>query len=97
MQNETLWGTARRYIKLLCLKSPFYCNSHLLHFLEQELKSRQPWLPTISKSDLKLKQFESDYRGGHFHPPPNWSWYLTVIESDYRDDWFHPPPTEADI
>lgn len=32
-------------------------------------KNGQPCLPTVNKSDLKLKQFESDYRCAKFHPP----------------------------
>lgn len=29
---------------------------------------RQPCLPAVNKSDLKLKQFENDYRYARFHP-----------------------------
>lgn len=31
-------------------------------------KIRQPGLPTVNNSDLKLKQFESDYRCARFQP-----------------------------
>lgn len=50
-------------------------ESHFITFLNYLLsyigmkKVRQPCLPTVNKSDLKLKLFESDYRCGKFHPP----------------------------
>lgn len=58
------------YIKLLRERVPFYCISQLFAFLfwNKKKKIRQHRLPTVNKSDLKLKQFESDYRCARFHP-----------------------------
>lgn len=48
--------------------SPFITFlSYLLSYFGIKIIRQHP-LPMVNKSDLKLKQFESDYRCARFHP-----------------------------
>lgn len=70
-----MWNFMRYYQKIYNVA--WVKESHFITFLNYLLsyvgmkKIRQLCLPTVNKSDLKLKLFESDYRCGKFYPP-NW-------------------------
>lgn len=61
----------RCYQQISKVALEFSFVTFLNYFLIANKKIKQPCLPTVNKSDLKLKQFESDYRCATFHPP-NW-------------------------